>query len=104
MSLWRSLVGSGRGVVVFSKRNCPFCVKAKVMFTDLGVAFTAHEVDKWDPEQVFNLKTESKHSTFPNIWIEAQQVGGFDKLRELESSKELYKILDSVKLGYKPRV
>jgi glutaredoxin len=103
MSLWRTLVGTGRGVVVFSKRNCPFCVKAKGMFTDLGVPFTAHEVDKWDPEQVFNLKTESKHSTFPNIWIEDQQVGGYDKLRELETSKQLYSLLASARIQHKPR-
>lgn len=104
MSLWRTVTGAGKGVVVFSKRNCPYCVKAKGLFTDLGVAFTAHEVDRWDPEEVFNLKTESKHSTFPNIWIEDRLVGGFDNLKELDKSKQLYKILDQYKVSYKPRV
>lgn len=104
MSLWKGLVGTGKGVVVFSKRNCPYCVKAKGLFTDLGVSFTAHEVDRWDPEQIFNLKAESKHSSFPNIWIEDRLIGGFDSLKAMETSRQLFKLLQENKISHKPRV
>jgi glutaredoxin 3 len=33
-------------VVMFSKTTCPFCVKAKNLFDDLGQAFVTLELDE----------------------------------------------------------
>ena len=83
----------GRGVVVFSKEFCPYCHKAKNLFEKIGVPFKEILVDDWKDEDVSRLKIESKHKTFPNIFVGKTHVGGFDSLKLLHESQQLFDLL-----------
>ena len=43
----QSAIGSDK-VVIFSKSWCPFCLKTKALFDQLGTSYTAVELDEMD--------------------------------------------------------
>lgn len=88
MCNWREAIG--RGVVIFSKQQCPFCVRAKSLFGKIGAPVREVMVDDWPQSDVDLLKLESKHRTFPNIFVNATHVGGYDNLKVLYESKQLF--------------
>lgn len=65
--------------LVYSKENCPFCVKAKTLLTIKKIDFTEIEIGKdMTREDFVSLFPDQK--TVPLIFIDEQRVGGFDEL------------------------
>lgn len=79
-------------VVIYSKQNCPYCVRAKNLLNGKGVAFEEIMVDN-DPALYNNLKKQTGMMTVPQIFINDTLVGGYTDLAELESSGELDPLL-----------
>lgn len=75
-------------VVIYSKTYCPFCVRAKNLFNNKGVAFEEIMVDT-DPELFAELKKKSGMMTVPQIFIDDQLIGGFTELAELDQQGKL---------------
>ncbi|CAJ1400064.1 unnamed protein product [Effrenium voratum] len=66
-------------VLMFSFTKCPFCIKAKRELTDMGVPFTALDLDQMDQEGKelrAELAKKTKRTSMPNIFIAGQGIGG----------------------------
>jgi len=73
------------GYTIYSKANCPYCVKAKQLLT------TAHVID-CDPFLVASVKidflrqmdlfTGKQYRTFPMIFYDGEFVGGFTDVKD----------------------
>lgn len=84
-------------VVLFMKGTkeapmCGFSGRVVAILTKLGTKF--HNIDVLsDPELSESLKVFSDWSTFPQLYINGELVGGCDIVSELYSSGELEKML-----------
>ena len=77
---------------VYSKSWCPYCVRAKQLLTQLGVAFDEFDVER-DPALLAEMVAASGRHTVPQIWIGATHVGGCDDLYALHRSGQLAALL-----------
>jgi glutaredoxin 3 len=82
-------------VVIFSKSNCPYCMKAKDLFKSLGVKFQAVELDeeKTGPEIQHLLTQVTRVSTVPSVWVKGQFLGGCDDVHNLHRQGKLQELL-----------
>jgi glutaredoxin 3 len=81
-------------VVMYSKDPCPYCVIAKRLLTNKGIAYK--EIDLTNhPEEIQKLKDKTGWRTVPMIFINDKLIGGYDDLKALEQSGELDKLLES---------
>ena len=79
-------------VRVFSTLICPYCIRAKLLLRDRGIAFEEIDVTG-DPEARRWLVEKTGRRTVPQIFIGDEPIGGFDELRELDRTGELGKKL-----------
>ena len=79
-------------VVIYSKTYCPFCVRAKNLFSGKGVEFEEIMVDA-KPELFVELKEKTGMMTVPQIFIDDKLIGGFTELAELDSKGGLDPLL-----------
>lgn len=75
-------------VVIYTKSNCPYCVRAKSLFDRKGVKYEEHFMDG-TPEVYEALKKRTGLMTVPQIFINDQLVGGFTDLAALENENKL---------------
>jgi len=69
-------------VIVYSKPNCQFCVKAKALLTQLEIEYTEKVVTKdISLEELFE-ELGKPVRTIPQIVIDKNHIGGFNELRE----------------------
>jgi glutaredoxin 3 len=64
---------------VYSKDNCPYCVKAKNLLKARGIEFTEIKIGVDITRDEF-LATFPNASTVPQIILEGEHVGGYDNL------------------------
>lgn len=68
-------------ILIYSKTNCNFCVKAKNLLNIKNLKFTEKVLDKdFNKEQLLEILPNVK--TLPQIQINGKHIGGY---RELES-------------------
>lgn len=68
-------------IIIYSKQNCPYCVRAKNLFRSHGLSFK--EIDlTGNFEELEKLKNRTKHFTVPQIFINDIFVGGYTDLVE----------------------
>jgi len=76
-------------IILYSKDQCPYCVKAKGLLTRKGQQFTELNVAK-DPAALAEMLEKSGgRRTVPQIFINGAHVGGCDDLYALESEGKL---------------
>jgi glutaredoxin 3 len=67
---------------IYSKPNCPYCVKAKYLLEKHG--YEIEEISAVDQREVLieRVERETGHSpkTVPQIWLDGKYVGGHDQL------------------------
>jgi glutaredoxin 3 len=70
-------------IIIYSKDNCPYCVKAKVLLQRKGLAFTEIKItdDKIKDEMIAK---SGGRMTVPQIFIDGKHVGGCDDLYALD--------------------
>lgn len=66
-------------IEVYSKENCPFCVKAKYLLDAKGLAYTEKKVGV-DVTREELLEIAPAARTVPQIVIEGEVIGGYDQL------------------------
>nr|WP_321443477.1 glutaredoxin 3 [uncultured Cohaesibacter sp.] len=75
-------------IVIYTRQMCGYCVAAKKLLADKGVAFR-----ELDATFDFDIKQEmikkSGRRTFPQIFIDETHVGGCDDLFALEKAGKL---------------
>jgi glutaredoxin 3 len=79
-------------VVVYTKSNCPYCVRAKDLLTRKGVDFEEIYLDD-RPEEYVSLKQRTGMMTVPQIFINDQLVGGYTDLAALDQAQKLDEML-----------
>jgi len=67
-------------VAVFSRDGCPFCVRAKGLLNDAGIEFEELVLNRDYTDQT--LRAVSTHTTYPQVFINGQLIGGSDDLAE----------------------
>ena len=67
---------------LYSKPNCPFCVRAKKLLMDKGVEITeVSAVENRDQLiEAVTAATGAAPRTVPQIWLDGQYIGGFTEL------------------------
>lgn len=78
---------TNKSVIIYTKENCPFCVKAKEQFSQKNQTYTEMKIGE-------DLTRENFMELFPNvrtvpyIIINGDEIGGYDKLVEYYSRPE----------------
>lgn len=82
-----------KNVTIYSSENCPYCVKAKTLFTKKGIEYKELRVDL-NPELVAeSVEKSGGLRTVPQIFIGDYHVGGCDDLYALEKENKLDSLL-----------
>ncbi len=81
-----------QGVIIYTTQFCPYCVRARNLLDDKGVAYEDIAVDH-DPQLRREMMIRSGLNTVPQIWIGDRHVGGYDDLSLLEQLGQLDELL-----------
>ncbi len=79
-------------VQVYSKRVCPYCVKAKALLQKKGVAFEEIDVEHDDAKREWLVEATGQR-TVPQIFVDGRSLGGFTDIDALERQGKLDPIL-----------
>ncbi len=67
-------------ITIYTKSNCPNCVQAKQLMKSKGLTYLEVDMDDDQIAEMFR-NTYPELRQMPQIWINAQRVGGIDGLR-----------------------
>lgn len=81
-------------VRVYSTAYCPYCVMAKRLLDNKGVAYEEIRVDQ-DLARRDEMMQQSGRRTVPQIFVGSTHVGGFDDLSALDRAGGLDPLLAS---------
>jgi glutaredoxin 3 len=70
-------------VVMYTTSWCPYCARARALFTAKGVPFTEIDVEQV-PGARAEMQQRSGRRTVPQVFIGGQHVGGYDDTRDLD--------------------
>ena len=76
-------------VTIYSKKVCPFCVKAKGLLKSKGVDFKEVSIETSEENRAEMLAKSNGAMTVPQIFIDDLHVGGCDDLFALDAKGEL---------------
>lgn len=79
-------------ITMYTRKYCSFCVRAKRLLDDLGLAYREISVDG-DPEALVAMKASSGRQTVPQIWIGSTHIGGCDELMQVHASGRLLELV-----------
>jgi glutaredoxin 3 len=80
-------------IVIYTKSNCPYCVKAKQLLNIKGAKYQEIDVGN-DPEARSQLTIKANgRKTVPQIFIDDFHVGGCDDLMALNDAGKLDQLL-----------
>lgn len=79
-------------VVIYTRRFCSYCVRAKRLLSDLGVAYKEIAIDQ-QSDMADEMRRTSGCNTVPQIWVGATHIGGCDELVALQYSGRLVPLL-----------
>src|SRR5690606_10732387 len=74
-------------VAVFSRKGCPHCARAKGLLRDAGIAFEALELNRQYTDR--GLRAVADATSFPQVFINGQKVGGADELEAWLAENEI---------------
>lgn len=80
-------------VELYTKATCPYCIRAKRLLDEKGVAYTDHDITMGGPKRTEMLERAEGATTVPQIFIDGRRIGGSDDLMELERSGRLDSLL-----------
>lgn len=72
--------------MIFTKKDCPYCVRAKALLSMKSVPFTESVIGEDMLRETF-IEMYPNQKTVPLILIDGQQVGGYDQLVEYFNNK-----------------
>ena len=79
-------------VLMYTTAICPYCVAAKKLLAQKGVAVEEIRVDQ-NPQLREEMMQKSRQRTVPQIWIDDYHVGGFTDLLALDKQGKLNDLL-----------
>ena len=79
-------------VQVYSKENCPYCVRAKALLDRKGVPY--EEIDAEGKDEIRTWLVEaSGQMTLPQIFVDGRSLGGFSDIDALDRAGKLDALL-----------
>lgn len=79
-------------VTVYTKENCPFCLRAKRLLDAKGVAYEEIRVESREDLRIW-LAEASGQKTVPQVFVGDRPLGGFSDLDALDREGRLDPIL-----------
>ena len=76
-------------VTIYSKQNCTYCSKAKVMLDNLGIEYTEKKFEDFESVDDMLEDIGKKIKTMPQIKIDNELIGGYHQLVEHLDDKGL---------------
>lgn len=88
------MAGAPAFVEMFSKSECPYCVRAKALLRARGVT-DLHDIDigQHPAQRAVMLQRAPGRHTVPQIFINGRHVGGCDDLHALDAQGGLQALL-----------
>jgi glutaredoxin 3 len=81
-------------VDVYTTPSCPYCVRAKRLLSERGIAYREIDVAE-DDELREDLIRRTGRRTVPQIFIAGEAIGGYEELAALDASGELATLVGS---------
>ncbi len=78
-------------VEMYTTPSCPFCVRAKRLLTERGIAYTEVDVAGDDALRL-DIMQRTGRRTVPQIFIDGESIGGFEELAALDAEGGLEKL------------
>jgi glutaredoxin 3 len=72
-------------IVIYTTSTCPYCVAAKALLREKGVAFEEIDVGRQPELRAEMRKKAAGRHTVPQIFIGGTHVGGCDDLHDLDA-------------------
>lgn len=66
-------------ITVYTKDNCPYCIKAKALLKGYGLEYTEMNIGKDISREEF-LESFPSARTVPQIVMDGELIGGFEEL------------------------
>ena len=79
-------------VRIYTKQNCPFCVRAKALLDRKGVAYEEIDAEAKDELRIW-LAEKTGQKTVPQIFVGERSLGGFSDIDALDKQGKLDPIL-----------
>jgi glutaredoxin 3 len=79
-------------VQIYSKQQCPYCVRAKGLLTKKGVAYEEIDVENDDTTRAWLVETTGQR-TVPQVFVDGRPLGGFMEVDALDKAGKLDAIL-----------
>ena len=79
-------------VEIYTTPWCGYCARAKGLLDKKGVAYQEMDVMEDGPKRT-EMRTRTKRSTVPQIFINGEHIGGSDELSDLERAGKLDALL-----------
>ncbi|MDV7213999.1 glutaredoxin 3 [Azotobacter beijerinckii] len=80
-------------VVIYTRRTCSYCIRAKQLLERKGVSYQEIGIDGRPELHVEMIRKAAGGTTVPQIWIGDTHVGGCDDLHALERAGRLDALL-----------
>jgi glutaredoxin 3 len=81
-------------ILIYTTKQCPYCVMAKRLLDQKGANYTEINVDG-DSNLREEMMRKTNRRTVPQIYIGDFHVGGFDELYALNQQKKLDALLSA---------
>lgn len=70
-------------VVIYTKDNCNWCVKAKQLMNQIGISYTERKLGvDYTREDLRDIVPENLPLTVPQIFVDQHRVGGYEDFVE----------------------
>lgn len=86
-------------IEIFTRPGCGYCTAAKSLLTRKGAAFTEYDAGVDPSFRTRMYERAGGGSTFPQIFVDGQHVGGCDDLYALDGAGKLDALLDGQKVA-----
>jgi glutaredoxin 3 len=79
-------------IEVYTTQFCPYCVRAKRLLTERGLAYEEFDVAEDEALRANVIERSGGRRTVPQIFVDGRAIGGYEELAELDASGELARL------------
>ena len=76
-------------IIIYSKDNCGYCVKAKSLLNNLGLTYTEKKLENFLTTEALFEDIGKNVKSMPQIKIDGELIGGYNQLIEYLTDKKL---------------
>ena len=80
-------------VEIYTREFCGYCTRAKALLDSKGADYEEYDLTMGGPKKQEMVARSGGRTTFPQVFIDGEHVGGSDDLAALERSGKLDELL-----------